>query len=66
MFQCFGKKGKKTIPEDGHVVQGNQHQHEVNIQSSKTNVSSLGSAYVPSDNKIVSRDKKDIYLSFYS
>ena len=42
---------------DGEVGQVNQHQHEVNIQSSKTNVSSLGNAYIPSDNVIVSKAK---------
>ena len=33
------------------------NQHEVNIQSSKANVSSLGNAYIPSDKVIVSKTK---------
>ena len=38
--------------------QVNQHPHEVNIHSSKTNVSSLGNAYIPSDNVIVSKAER--------
>ena len=41
----------------------NQHPHEVNIHSSKTNVSSLGSAYIPSETVIVSEAK--ISLRFH-
>ena len=49
--QCFGKKGKKTNPEEGGHI---PVQHEPNFNSNKNNISRVGNAYIGSDSVIVS------------